>query len=251
VLIVLGMHKSGTTLIAETLHRSGISMVDDKELIGLYGSGFTAKRASTRALNKTVLGMHGRHSLSMANVLAPSNLEQMHVRSARRLIKALSAINAKPTRPQSPAWGFKDPRTLLSFSALWEPLLRSPCLLGIVRNPAAVFAHYKRSRFSRESRLLWQSLIVWTRYNRELLEIKQRHPNLLLLDYDAFLNSNTGLQALACHLGLPLSDCRRPELQRSQPRRSAPYQFARKIAWQRLGEDPETLYASLQRLAVP
>jgi hypothetical protein len=182
VLVVLGMHKSGTSLIAATLHGAGIAMVEGD------AQGPTVERASTRALNKAVLAMGHAHSLSIAAPLSPARLQPQQQAAARRLLAALRG---------TPAWGFKDPRTLLTYRALWEPLLNSPCLVGIVRHPAAVFAHYRGDGllFRPRSlwRLLWRCLSVWLVHNRELQAIQQRHPQLLLLDYDAFLASDAGL----------------------------------------------------------
>jgi len=236
VLVVLGMHKSGTSLIAATLHGAGITMVEGD------AQGPTVERASTRALNKAVLAMGHAHSLSIAAPLSPARLQPQHQAAARRLLAALSG---------TPAWGFKDPRTLLTFRALWEPLLNSPCLVGIVRHPAAVFAHYRGDGLLLRPRSLWRCLSVWLVHNRELQAIQQRHPQLLLLDYDAFLASDAGLHALARHVGRPLPDCRRPELRRYQSRRTGLYQLARLITRLRQGQDPEALYDALRQWAVP
>jgi hypothetical protein len=249
--VVLGMHKSGTSLIAATLHAAGIAMLDGNE------PDPHVERASTRALNNAVLAMADGHSLSIATPLSPARLQPQHRNAARRLLSALAAASPSQAAPPSPtpAWGFKDPRTLLTYRALWEPLLSDPCLVGIVRHPAAVFAHYRRHHALHRprslGRLLWQCLSVWLAHNRELLAIQQCHPQMLLLDTSAFLASDAGLHALARHVGRPLPDCRRLELQRSQPRRTALYQLARLIARLRQGQDPEALYAALQRLAVP
>jgi hypothetical protein len=247
------MHKSGTTMIAETLNRAGIAMVDDVTE-GSYDQGNTVERISTRALNKTAVALGRPHSLSIA---APLRTAQPQHRSvAVQLLSSLAASASSPalTSNQSPAWGFKDPRTLLTYRALWEPLLSDPCLVGIVRHPAAVFAHYRRCHALYRPRalwrLLWQCLSVWLAHNRELQAIQRRHPQLLLLEYGTFLAGDAGLEALACHVGRPLPDCRRPELQRCQPRRTALYQLARVIAWLRQGQDPDRLYRALQQLVV-
>lgn len=127
--------------------------------------------------------------------------------------------------------------------------------MAVVRHPTEVFAHYRRHHALHRPRSFWrllgQCLSVWLAHNRELLAIQQRHPQLLLLDYSAFLASDAGLHALARHVGRPLPDCRPPELQRSRPRRTAFYQLARLMARLRHNQDPEALDAALQWLAVP
>ena len=79
------MHKSGTSLIAATLHASGIAMRDDND------PDPTVERASTRALNKAALAMADAHSLSIATPLSPARLQPQHRSAARRLLSALAA----------------------------------------------------------------------------------------------------------------------------------------------------------------
>jgi len=111
VLVVLGMHKSGTSLIAATLHGAGIAMVEGD------AQGHTVERASTRALNKAVLAMGHAHSLSIAAPLSPARLQPQQQAAARRLLAGLTATTSR----QTPAWGFKDPRTLLTCCSTTTP----------------------------------------------------------------------------------------------------------------------------------
>ena len=65
MIIVTGMHKSGTTLISEWLHNSEISMVEHFPLPNKleYGIGNQYERLSTLNLNNYILGMRNKSSL--------------------------------------------------------------------------------------------------------------------------------------------------------------------------------------------
>ena len=52
--IILGMHKSGTTLVSQMLHQSGIAMVSDVDDRS-YDQGNHFERLSTNMLNKQLL----------------------------------------------------------------------------------------------------------------------------------------------------------------------------------------------------
>ena len=57
IYVVLGMHKSGTTLISETLHESGINMGEFSDIqqgIG-YDEGHKYERRETQQINRQIL----------------------------------------------------------------------------------------------------------------------------------------------------------------------------------------------------
>ena len=62
VVVVLGMHKSGTSLISEILHYSGIDMIEQDSTLG-YDEGFHHERRATSEINKDLLRSRGLHSL--------------------------------------------------------------------------------------------------------------------------------------------------------------------------------------------
>lgn len=238
VVVVLGMHKSGTTLIAETLHRSGIAMIGSG-VAGGYDDGNKMERAETRALNMELLGDDGAESLRLIRPLATGAAQAVHVDRARNLIAALGPA----------PWGFKDPRTLLTFG-FWQDVLDAPVLIGIFRDPVEVFGHYLRRAgrrwISRDPAFLPDALRAWCVYNRYLLELKRRHPHLLLLDYAGFMATDTGMQRLSAHLGRELADCRQPALRRAKAIPTADYRLARQIVHLRDGLDPDRIHKQLQ-----
>jgi hypothetical protein len=231
------MHKSGTTLIADTLHRSGIAMIG-AEVAGGYDDGNKMERAETRDLNIDMLGDTGVESLRLIRPLAPGAATAAHVDEARNIIERLG---------KSP-WGFKDPRTLLTFD-FWYEVLDAPILVGVFRDPVEVFGHYLRRAgrrwISRDPTFLPDALRAWCVYNRKLLALKREHPDMLLLDYAAFMTSDVGMQRLSSHMGRELVDCRKPAMRRAQAKPSADYKLARVIVRVRDGLDPDRIHRQL------
>jgi hypothetical protein len=239
-IILLGMHKSGTTLVAETLHRSGIQMVGDVAE-GRYDDGNKMERAETRELNMELLRDDGGHSFRV--IRPPASISEVHRVRAQAMIETLA---------QAGPWGFKDPRTLLTFD-FWEEMLEAPRLIGVFRDPVEVFGHYLkragRRWISRDPAYLPDALRAWCIYNRRLLEVKHRHPEMLLLDYADFMTTDAGKNSLASLLGRDLVDCRRPGMRRAGATPTADYRLARLIVRLRDRLDPDRIQAQLQEVA--
>lgn len=239
--IVFGMHKSGTTLIAETLHQSGIRMLGS-EVAGGYDDGNKMERGETRSLNMDLLGDDGKESLRLIRPLAPDGATAAHLHEARRLIETLGPDG----------WGFKDPRTLLTYG-FWQSLLEAPVLVGIFRDPVEVFGHYLRRAgrrwISRDPAFLPDALRAWCVYNQQLLDLKQKHPKLLLLDYAGFMTTDEGMQRLSAYLGRDLVDCRKPAMRRAKAKPTADYRLAKLIVRVRDGHDPDRIHAALMKAA--
>ena len=242
VVVVLGMHKSGTTLIAETLHRSGIAMIGS-EVTGGYDDGNKMERGETQAINLDLLGQHGKESLRMIRPLASGAANPAQRSQAKTLIDALGA---------SP-WGFKDPRTLLTFN-FWQDVLETPALIGIFRDPTEVFGHYVkragRRWISRDPTYLPDALRAWCIYSQLLLDAKRSHPHLLLLDYADFMTTDTGMQRLSAHLRRDLIDCRKPAMRRAEAKPTVDYRLAQIIVRLRDGLDPHRIHTELMKASL-
>ena len=238
VVVVLGMHKSGTTLIADTLHRSGIPMIGAELDVG-YDDGNKMERDETRALNMELLGDNGRQSMRVIQPLASENVTSAQRDQARAVIDTVGLD----------VWGFKDPRTLLTFG-FWQDVLEDPILVGIFRNPVEVFGHYLRRAgrrwISRDPTFLPDALRAWCVYNNHLLDLKHRHPQMLLLEYAEFMTSEMGLQRMAIHLGRPLVDCRQPAMRRAEAIPTADYRLAKLVVRLRDRLNPDQIYAQLK-----
>ncbi|WP_198133767.1 sulfotransferase [Roseobacter sp. GAI101] len=239
--IVLGMHKSGTTLISETLHASGIAMIDTTQEGG-YDDGNKMEREATRCLNIALLGCEDLESVRITQSLdvATTTLDQ---RAHGRAVLETASRNG--------AWGFKDPRTLLTYD-YWEDLIGTPQLVGIFRDPAEVFRHYARRpwwRWIRQDPMyIPAAMHAWCVYNDALLTLARRRPDMLLLDYAAFMSSPLEMSRLEKHLGVPLVDRRIEGMRRAVANRTKAYVIMERVERSWYGLDASHIQAELLAL---
>lgn len=211
--MVLGMHKSGTTLVAETLHRSGINMGAFPKNSG-YDDGNQHERVTTRRINKSILGCGETDSEKVIRPfvgnLAPARRERMS-----RLVGDLSRRHAD--------WGFKDPRTCLTYAA-WEKVLPAHRLIIVYRPLAEVWSHYRRTcpLVDRLSGPLhsWRVVRAWHVYNQAILDIAARTSmDWIAIDYSRFMrDGDETWRRLEAFTGRRLVDARSSRLYRSRTR---------------------------------
>lgn len=205
--IVLGMHKSGTTLVSECLHHSGIPMVEDGNATANYDGGQKWEREATKSFNHLMLGSAGAHSIAVGGRRvsdAGLALEGL----MRGLGVALSAAH--------PTWGFKDPRTCLTYEA-WARVLPNHRLIAVYRDPWTVLAHY-RKQAEPDSRTFdaGQVLARWCEYNHAIIHyVTHSTKPALVLRYENLMRSHDEFQRLETFIGKPLRDMRNPALMRS------------------------------------
>ncbi len=207
--VVLGMHKSGTTLISECLHHSGIEMVESADADKGYDNGQKWEREATKAINHRLLESSGQNSLAVDATAIRSTFPSLES-EMRRTISDLSA--------RSPDWGFKDPRTCLTYEA-WAAVLPRHRVVAVYRDPMTVLAHYRRRQAFIDQRPLDVKWVVdrWCDHNQRLADIVQTcGMDSIVLSYDDFMRDEREFSRLEAFLGRPLSDMRKPELVRSR-----------------------------------
>lgn len=236
--VVLGMHKSGTTLVAETLHHSGIDMMDSVDESRGYDDGNKWERESTKACNHEMLGSAGAHSLHVSARRGLSVAADLAGRM-RRLVDDLSARHDD--------WGFKDPRTCLTYDA-WAAVLPPHRLIVVYRLPEEGWAHYWSATRNPARRLdvLRGFLGAWCEHNAAILGILQRAtvPSVVL-DYARLMQGDEEFQRLERFVDRPLADRRVAHMNRSRPRRSLGYRLARTVHALGGGRRPEAIAAAL------
>jgi hypothetical protein len=134
--LVVGMHNSGTTLLARILDRGGLFLGGD----GAHGENRFFRDEVNEGL---VLGTGDRWS----RLPIPSPEEVLsHVDAARALVATrwLERYRDLGYDGHSP-WGFKDPRTCITLP-LWLVLFPRAKVLHIARNPDDVAASLCRRR---------------------------------------------------------------------------------------------------------
>jgi len=239
--VVLGMHKSGTTLVSQILHDSGISMVEAADESVGYDQGNQWERESTKAVNHALLGSEGRYSLEARRrgepVAAPPQLDRM-----RRIVADCDAAHAD--------WGFKDPRTCLTYRE-WARVLPEHRITIVYRRPEEAWAHYWASTTGRRRlKVCREFLPCWCEYNAAILAaLRTTRMPWIVVPYTRLMESETELRRLEAFIGRPLADRRRPALRRSRAARGGLYPLTR--AWHALAGPvrPEPIIAELERLA--
>ena len=237
--VVLGMHKSGTSLVSDLLHHAGIAMIDEVDPQGGYDDGNKWERDSTRELNQAILGSAGVFSLD-----THGDRRQCGDAERRRMRGIIAACSARHAD-----WGFKDPRTCLTYD-LWATELPAHRLIAVFRRPEEAWAHYWRAAsLRRRLKAVRRCLPQWCVHNEAILAALDRTPQpFLVLDYARLMDEPCELARLERFVGRPLVDRRDPRMRRSRTIRGAGYRAAR--AWHRLrgGPSPEAIAARLDVL---
>jgi len=179
--VVLGMHRSGTSFLVRALNLAGLWLGEPEHLAtieGRAGSGnprgnYEHREAAT--INEIILRRSGGAWFSPPPQIFGDAGDGQRIRAFCARLQA--------TRPPEYArWGWKDPRAVLTLD-VWRAAL--PCRLFIVaafRHPTAV----ARSLLSRNRLPLDAGYTLWSHYNRQLLRHLETVPHLLVrFDVDA------------------------------------------------------------------
>jgi glycosyltransferase involved in cell wall biosynthesis len=171
VLVIAGMHRSGTSLVASLCQGGGIHIGD--RLLGA-NSGNEAghfedldfHRWHERVLRANGLGPEGY--IAAGQVTVPDGLR----REAEELVRERRGLG----RP----WGWKNPRTTLLLD-FWLELLPEAVFLGMVRPPwEVVDSLFRRGDEAFRANPPF-ALAVWRHYNQALLAFAEKHPERTLV----------------------------------------------------------------------
>jgi hypothetical protein len=237
--VVLGMHKSGTTLVSQLLHQSGIAMVEEADAARGYDEGNQWERTATKLANHDLLGTLGLYSLRACRrgPVAPPDETTARMRA---IVAECSARHAD--------WGFKDPRTCLTYDA-WARVLPPHRLIVVYRRPEEAWAHYWNStRGPRRLTVLREFLPRWCEYNAAILRtLETAAAPAIVLHYTRLMEDDRELARLGAFVGRSLSDQRRPAMRRSRPRPSPAHAVAHGLHRLRGGIAPRTIVEALER----
>jgi hypothetical protein len=204
--VITGMHRSGTSLLASFLERAGLDLgtdffpadprnprgyFEDRELLELQ----TAMLHSCCAAGEVGWLDWG---WTESERLDRSGLPAFHCRAA-----ALVAAHAVAGR----VWGFKDPRASLLLD-LWDALLAEPCYVFVYRSPWEVMRSVARLPVPLFAARPDIGLRTWAFYNRHLLAFRRAHrERSLLLPIEALLaDPDAVLESVRTKLGIALPE---------------------------------------------
>jgi len=241
VLIITGMHRSGTSLVASLFERAGIYLgarllapqadnpfgfFEDVEFVSFH-------EAALRARGQNIL-------VPRAFILTPDAIEEQR---ARELIAARAAYAL---------WGWKDPRTSLALD-FWNALIPDARFLFVYRHPFDVILSLAR-RDEVVGFDFFNALDAWRAYNEPILKFARAHPDTTLLCNTYALLEQIELfqRALAqkFSLALELTAQTRDELYRAEHLRRAPRSLESDALLKQIHPDASALYDELQTNAM-
>jgi hypothetical protein len=179
--VVLGMHRSGTSFLVRALNLAGLWLGEPAHLATIEGRAMSGnpkgnyEHREAVAISEVILRRAGGEWFRPPRQILGEADDGQRIRAFCARLQA--------TRPPEYArWGWKDPRAVLTLD-VWRAAL--PCGLFIVaafRHPTAV----ARSLLSRNRLPLQAGYALWTHYNRQLLRQLETLPHLLVrFDVDA------------------------------------------------------------------
>lgn len=241
IYVVLGMHKSGTTLVSQILHHSGISMGDIDTRRGYDDANQYEDQESLR--------------LNMELIRAP-DYEVLYVRPPADLVptseqrdrmrRFIADRSARATD-----WGFKDPRTTLVYP-LWAAELPEHRLIAVWRAPEEIWPRFAAPGprlWYQEPKRAWSFVLRWCEHNELLARhLRGTSRDYILLNYSDFMADDGELRRLQEFVGRPLVDQRRKELYRGKRKRYPSYEIAKRLVKWRTGIDPDEVVRELRAL---
>ncbi len=199
ITIVLGMHRSGTSLAAHVLHRLGIDMTEDNRITSDNRKGHW-ERPAIVAFHDRILQVFDRGWFDPRHALALPAEWWLHPEI--RSIRSDMAAWLKQTLPGRGHVGFKDPRTarlLPLWDGLCEELKLEPCYVFCVRDPGQV----ARSLQVRDALTPQEAAYRWMVYNSHATLGLGGRP-VCIMPYEAwFTDGRAAIDRLASHRGQP------------------------------------------------
>ena len=184
-IIILGMHRSGTSMLAGTLQEAGLEL-GSVDLDNPYNRKGNRENWAVLHMQEDLLERSGG---SWNDVPDAVRWHTVHQAVRDEFIAGFRGVKI---------WGFKDPRTIFTLDGWLEVLPDAECL-GIFRHPMLV----ANSLHRRDGFTIEDGLALWQRYNEKLLEIGRARPLLLIEFEDDPARLTRRLQWLGRRLDLP------------------------------------------------
>lgn len=173
IYIVLGMHKCGTTLVSQMLEANGVSMIDyiplPDDLEYKYGGQY--EDITPKKINEALLGSRG---------LPSARIKKVSLVNADRLKS--TAEQYVGSKAHLDTWGFKDPRTSLTYQDFWRQVLSN-----IPHKPLIVYRTFEEFISRTSWYNIFQKIRMCKRYIEHYDECKKIKEELgtgaLVLDY--------------------------------------------------------------------
>ncbi len=196
VLIVAGMHRSGTSLTASLLQSAGLDIGRQ-----LLEGNFSNVKGHFENLDFFNFHREALFSIGLNDGWTAErtvHVPEYYVDKAKTLIQT----NASLTKP----WGWKDPRTTL-FLNFWGDFIPTAKFLLLYRSPWEVIdSLYRRGDITFHHNPKF-ALDVWTNYNQIILDFYNRFPEKCLLAHlkQVVDHPTAFIELLSQRLSIPLN----------------------------------------------
>ena len=168
--IVLGMHRTASSLLAKGLKQAGVNMGD--VLLG-PGCGNPAGHFEDKSfLNMNELLLH-----SAGGTWDNPPPEKAIIEAGKFFSKEIKELIKNKNK--TALWGWKDPRTILTIKC-YMPYLDDPCFFVCLRKPEMIAKSLKR-----RDELLGQGIATSIKFGIELAAIYHERLMGFLAEYDA------------------------------------------------------------------
>ncbi len=189
---IAGAHRSGTSMLTRLLHRCGLDLGPESDLMPAAADnpdGFWENLRFVQLNDEILNGVGAAWDL-------PPWQEETFNRASLQPMRAKAQLLIEPFRDK-PVWGWKDPRNCLTLP-FWRSLLPGFKTIVMVRNPLEVaYSMHKRNGTSYAL-----GLRLWEIYNRRLLA-ETRANERVIVHYQAFFEQpEAELQKAAIFAGL-------------------------------------------------
>lgn len=205
--IVVGMARSGTTLISEMLHLAGTSMYAEG-MDPRYDGGNKYERVSCQDINLEILGVESIPAISTIWERPLNDISE-------------ASLNALREEVGTAPWGFKDPRTTITYP-VWRKYFPEGPTIYTYRHHSEVMRHYFQAAKNANSALrrTRRAVRAWIFYNEQLLKNlesdKQANRRAALVQYEELMQSKELITRLQDTVGVALHDARNMSLRRNK-----------------------------------
>jgi hypothetical protein len=239
--IIIGMHRSGTTLISKMLEELGLYIGEEKQhnyeaLFFLQLNSWLFREASAQWDNPLNFEFINNFFLDKTNKVLEYHLRAFH--SKRKFIGSRRSFRYSSIKDLDFPWGWKDPRNTFTI-ANWLTIFPTAKILHIYRNPIDVAESLrKREENNRQDLKLnttstiarkvkemtargtvayqtsyrvdypMEGIKLWELYVKQAFKISEKYDNdVLNIKYEDFLKQpETHLNHLTSYCGLSPSD---------------------------------------------
>jgi len=196
VVCILGMHRSGTSMVARLLKSSGLMLGSDTQLIGADAGNIDGhfEHVGFVKINNAILSHFGGSGASPPLLKTGWEMEPEIaglVREAKLLVQGFQGY---------PLWGWKDPRTTLLLP-FWKKIIPQLRYIICVRSPLEV----ARSLWSRDHIPVEQGAFLWNRYMTAAIRDTEDGRRIFSFYEDFFREPLCETERLVHFCGLELS----------------------------------------------